>query len=162
MVAAPHELRAAARAVARLGRIRRPRQQGAHLAGNESCLRGGEWDSAHCIATIQSKSEIRSTKSETNRNPETRISKSETNLFGILCLLIIWICFEFRISCFEFQPLIRTELLRHFARHPWRRLVVGPLDSLPDFILVESDHNRGEENHQRPHRIHADAGLHRR
>src|SRR5712692_3341773 len=46
----------------------------------------------------ESKSEIRSSKSETNRNTQIRKSKSETSLFKILCFLIIWICFEFRIS----------------------------------------------------------------
>src|SRR5712691_750330 len=47
------------------------------------------------------KSEIRSSKSETNRSTQIQKSKSETSLFGIFYFLIIWICFEFRISSFE-------------------------------------------------------------
>ena len=43
------ELSAAARAIARLGRIGRPRQQGAGFAGNESGLGGREWNGAHRI-----------------------------------------------------------------------------------------------------------------
>jgi hypothetical protein len=61
--------------------------------------------------TVSIKSEIRISKSETNSDTnKSQIGKiqnleSEGNLFGILQILSIWICFEFRISCFEFLVL---------------------------------------------------------
>jgi hypothetical protein len=42
-------------------------------------------------------------KSEARNPKQTETLKSEIqNEFGILCFLIIWICFEFRISSFLF------------------------------------------------------------
>ena len=58
------------------------------------------------------KSEIPSSKFQTNQNTQIEKSKSKTLLFGILCLLIIWICFEFRISIFRFVILF---ILASFA-----------------------------------------------
>ncbi len=40
------------------------------------------------------KSKFRSSKSQTNQ----QIQKSKTKLFRIFCFLVIWICFEFRVS----------------------------------------------------------------
>ncbi len=61
------------------------------------------------------KSEFRSSKSETNRNTQIQKSKSKTRVFGILCFLIIRICFEFRISSFEFVILLILGALCAFA-----------------------------------------------
>src|SRR5262249_7978955 len=63
VITARHELRAAARAVAQLRRVRRTRQQAAHLAGNQSRFGGGQWNGAHSSTLNQNpKSEARNSK----------------------------------------------------------------------------------------------------
>ena len=58
------------------------------------------------IAPKYYRNKIRNPKLEIQKTaalkPAIQKSKSETTLFGILCFLIIWICFEFRISSFDF------------------------------------------------------------
>jgi len=64
------------------------------------------------------KSEFQSSKSATNRNTQIQKSKSKTRLFGILCFLIIGICFEFRILSFEFLIYTWRALWFDHAHHP--------------------------------------------
>src|SRR5262244_3077670 len=58
--------------------------------------------------------------------------------------------------------LIMLPLRPHPIGRRWRRTPVRPLDPLPDFVRIESRHDRGKEQYECANRIHTGASLHRR
>src|SRR5215472_9924408 len=56
-----------------------------------------------------------------SQNQKIQNWKPKSELFGTLVVLIIWICFGFRISCFEFQICLANSSLVSWLLHiPWR------------------------------------------
>src|SRR5918993_3088420 len=84
----------------------------------------------------KAKSEIRISKSETNRGQNKSQTRKTQNLesdsasFAFCSVWIIWICFEFRISSFEFV-LFYVLLSLRLCRSRLLCFDVGFLDDLP-------------------------------